>query len=240
MNSKSRFASSLPIVISPTALALALALVAVAGCGSTPVCDPGTCTSESSSSSSSTGGGVGGGGGAGGGAGGADACKLEAPGAAFTFHVHNGGTKTLRLLYGCGNKIPIDLETPNGNLNIGPLNLCEFTCDELYSPHPESNCGDCAGGVGAALAPGATVDLAWDHRVFSEIAADQACIVNFLPKPDTCALGAVLTPSSAQKGVLTVCTDPLNNDAGFCSSAGLTPVSFTIDTTKAEGTIEVQ
>jgi hypothetical protein len=198
------------------------------------MCDPAACTSESTGASTGSGG-AGGTGGAGGG----EACKLEAPGKAFTFHVHNGGAQTLRLAYGCGGKIPVTLETPSGAQAIGPVNTCEFTCDALYSPHPSSNCGDCAGGSGAALPPGATVDLAWDQRVYTEHAANQACVGEFLPRPDTCALGAILAPSSAQKGVLTACTAPLNGDDGFCPPAGESPFSFTVDTTKTEATIEI-
>src|SRR5579859_935141 len=46
-------------------------------------------------------------------------CEL-APTGKFTFHIHNSGTMPMKLTLGCGAKLPIDLDTPDGTLGTGP------------------------------------------------------------------------------------------------------------------------
>jgi hypothetical protein len=213
----------------PNAFALLLASVLVpasTGCGGTV---------------SATGGGTGGGNGTGGGhgTGGSPSCHIDPPGAAFTFHVHNGGTKMLSLSYGCGGAIPIQLATPNGMESIGTegANNCEVTCDVAYAGNAPTGWSDCGPGQGAALGPGTTVDIAWDHRVYGDHAIDPACVkgpINPGAAPN-CILGQAVPPAVAQQGSLAVCNSSMV--AGYCFGP-VTAVSFTIDTTKSEGTIE--
>ncbi|MCP6768705.1 hypothetical protein NL529_28080, partial [Klebsiella pneumoniae] len=84
-----------------------------------------------------------------------DVCHVPAPGDVFTIHVHNGGTKMLALNYGCGGTLPIVLDTPQGELSIGPgaANSCEFTCDNFYKGVVQTACSDCGPGLGAHLGP---------------------------------------------------------------------------------------
>ena len=195
----------------------------LAGCGST-VCDAVDCQ--------------GGGGGEGGGSN--AACMLEPPGKSFTFHVHNGGTKALRLTYGCGATLPIEVETPKGALDISPggVNSCEVTCDRVHEGFPNRGCTDCGPGVGAPLEPGMTKDITWDRRVYTAHMADPKCSGS--TTGNDCALGALVAPASAQKGVLTVCSSAPSGGDGYCSEKDQSTVSFTLDTAKDEGTIEVQ
>jgi len=114
-------------------------------------------------------------------------CTLDPPGKSFTFHVHNGGVMMLRLTYGCNATLPVELDTPEGQLSIGPgaVNTCEVTCDSVYAGHPNNGCSDCG-------------------------------------------------------PVLTVCADAMMGaGAGYCATVDESKVSFTIDTTADQGTIEV-
>jgi hypothetical protein len=171
------------------------------------------------------------------GTGGAAACDLAPPGATFTFQVHNGGTKMLSLAYGCGANLPIVLDTPAGMASAGPgaVDTCEFNCEEVYGGQEDGACSDCGGGEGAALAPGATAAIKWDRRVYVAFMSDPACTRGV---PESCALGEPVTSSSAQKGVITVCTATGLDGAGYCETTET--VTFTLDTTGTSGTIEVQ
>ena len=177
------------------------------------------------------------------GTGGAGVCQLD-PKGSFTFHVHNAGTKMLRLALGCGATLPIDLVTPEGTLSIGPGgvgNTCEFTCDEVYGGGNTGECSDCGPGVSADLSPGVTADIQWDRRVY----VDQMVVAQCAPDdPEgVCAFGEAVKPSAAQSGVLTTCDDTAASQSGIvgsCATGSTAAVSFTLDTTQAEGTIEVQ
>jgi hypothetical protein len=187
---------------------------AVAGCSDTPKCDTSDC------------------------GGGPDTCKLDPPGETFTFHVHNGGTAMLRLTFGCSDALPIDIDTPDGALAIGAgsVNTCEVKCDSVYAGTPNPGCSDCGPGIGADLAPGMTVDIQWDRRVYVAHMADVECSGS--EGGNDCALGQAVAPSATQKGVLTVCSEDMYG-GGYCTSGMESAVPFTIDTTKNEGTIEV-
>jgi hypothetical protein len=162
------------------------------------------------------------------------------PGDLFVFHVHNGGTRMLRLAYSCGDDFPITVATPQGMLPISPGDeggICDITCASVYAD-PCEGCIDCGPGVGDQLPPGATVDVPW-HRL-AYLAYDLG------PKAVTCPLAQTATPSSAQAGVVWLCADGLDEPMeegpggpGFCAAAE-EPASFTTDTTQAEGTVEVQ
>ncbi|MFS8067204.1 MAG: hypothetical protein ACMG6S_12605 [Byssovorax sp.] len=165
---------------------------------------------------------------------------LEPPGKSFTIHVHNGGTKALRLTYGCGATLPIEVEAPKGTLGISPggVESCEVKCDRVYEGFPNLGCSDCGPGVGAALEPGMTKDIVWDRRVYTAHMADPKCSGSTMG--NECALGALVAPASAQKGVLTVCNSVPSGDDGYCSAEDQSTVTFILDTAKDEGTIEVQ
>ncbi|HEY8042585.1 MAG TPA: hypothetical protein VIF15_22440 [Polyangiaceae bacterium] len=162
-------------------------------------------------------------------------CHLDPPGSLFTFHVHNGGSATLSLAYGCGGALPIVLPTSQGVLGIGPgpADTCEFTCEEVYAGTAGQSCSDCGPGYGAPLAPGATVDIAWDRRVYTEIHPDTQCVASGQP----CAMGMAVPAAAAQKGTITVCTGT-SLGSGYCSTSEDVP--FTLDTTGSAGTIEVK
>jgi hypothetical protein len=220
-------------------LATAALLPAAARCGG-----GGTVVTSGTGASSAhaSGSGASGTGGAGTGAsghGGSATCHAPGPGAPFTFHVHNGGTEMLFLAYGCGSSLPIVLDTPKGMLGIapGPTDGCGFSCTAVYAGMTGSGCSDCGGGTGDPLVPGATVDVPWDHRVYTEIQVDPSCKNASAPE---CALGEVAAGSATQKGTLTVCTGGASaggGPSGYC--VGSKMVGFTVDTTQSSGTIEV-
>lgn len=172
---------------------------------------------------------------------GTGACSIDPAGSMYTFHVHNGGSADLGLAYGCGGTIPVVLTTPQGMLGIGPgpANGCEFSCQTEYTGPVQTACSDCGPGVGAALAAGSTVDIPWDRRVYTAHTADPSCVGGM--SGVSCALPGAVAPTSTQAGVLTVCTGGASSGgsggSGYCS--GSMTVSFTVDTTQSEGTIEV-
>jgi hypothetical protein len=163
------------------------------------------------------------------------ACALDPPGAKFVFHVHNAGTRMLSLAYGCGGALPIVLQTPQGMLHSGPgpEDRCEFTCDVVYGTAGNIGCTDCGPGVGTSLAPGMTADISWDRRGYQEIMTDPVCTGG---ASASCARGTTVAPIASQMGVLTVCTGaPVA--AGWCATTDT--VTFSVDTTLTEGTIDV-
>ena len=231
------------------ALAVAVSPLLVAACGGSTASggasDGGGSSVDAAGGADAQGGDTGGGGGPeGGGAaeGGAGACAIAPPGSAFTFHVHNGGASHLGLAYGCGGSLPILLSTPAGSLGIGPgpADGCEFTCTQQYAGPVQQGCSDCGPGVGADLPAGATVDIAWDHRVYVAHMAASECVGG--QSGVSCALPEAVAASTTQAGTLTVCTGGASSGGpgggGYCSGSEM--VSFTVDTTQAEGTVQVQ
>jgi hypothetical protein len=206
--------------------------------------------SETNVSSGSSGpggaGGAGGGGssgsaGTGGTLGDGGVCQL-APRGMFTFHVHNAGTSSMTLTYGCGAKLPIELDTPEGKLGAGPGNAdgCEKSCDLIYSsvnPQCPGFCTDCALGQLEKIAAGGSTDIAWDRRVYVAKIAEQPCLAGRTCQPGNCAFGIAVAPEPNQTGRLTICTDP--NAVGVSCATSRT-VDFTIDTTSSEATIDAQ
>jgi hypothetical protein len=170
--------------------------------------------------------------------GGPGVCSVDPAGGSFVFHIHNGGSRMLTLSFGCGEVAPIVLTTPGGAQAIGPaaVDLCAFTCDEVYAGRAQAGaCSDCGIGNGAGLAPGMTFDQPWDRRAYTETEADSRCTTGGATGP--CALGTRVAPVASQAGALTVCTDGSN-----CTVTGgaSEKVAFTVDTTKGESTIEVK
>jgi hypothetical protein len=167
-------------------------------------------------------------------------CEL-APKGQFTFHIRNTSTMPMKLALGCGAKIPIELDTPDGRLGTGPGNAdpCEKSCDLVYTdpiPQCPGFCTDCGNGELVTIAAGATDDIQWDRRVYVAKMAEQQCLVDpTCPAGQNCAFGIAVSPKADQTGTLTICTDP--NAAGVYCPTSRT-VNFTIDTSSAEGTIE--
>jgi hypothetical protein len=162
-------------------------------------------------------------------------CALDPSKGSFTFHVHNGGSRSLTLALGCGRSLPIQIQTATGQLPAGPgpEDTCEFTCDDVYAGHSQPGaCSDCGPGVGSALGPGTTVDIPWDRRAYTERAAELSCTTG----TGSCAWGTSVAPAASQAGALTVCTSA-TGFPGSCTTSDV--VTFTVDTTKSEATIEV-
>lgn len=137
---------------------------------------------------------------------GASPCVQQVPaGADFTFHVHNDGTETRYMSFGCGGNPPITLETPQFKSGIGPESAysCGYTCDTVFAGRSvPSGCSDCGPGVSRDLPPGATVDVVWDRRLWQQVTISAAC--SGLPQPSTCALGVAVAATTVN-GTLTYC-----------------------------------
>jgi hypothetical protein len=186
-----------------------------------------------------------GGGGAGGGAqgtggegsGGDVSCEVDRPGEPFTFRVHNAGAAELLLPFGCGEHVPIEIETPGGaaGIGVGNASTCQVSCDTVFAGNPNPGCSDCGPGVGRLLPAGATVDIRWDRRVYVPHVADASCSGS--DEGNDCALGVAVSPSATQQGALTVCTD--TQGGGFCFGGSSVETPFTVDTSASEATIEV-
>jgi hypothetical protein len=136
----------------------------------------------------------------------AGACVQQVPaGATFTFHVRNDGTETRYMSFGCGGNPPIALETAQGSRGIGPESVyfCGYTCDPVFAGQSVPNgCTDCGPGVSKQLPPGATVDIAWDRRLWQQATISAAC--SGLPQQSICALG-VAVAATMVNGAVTYC-----------------------------------
>lgn len=174
-------------------------------------------------------------------------CAID-PTGMFTFHVHNAGAQTLHWDLGCKRSVPIVLHLPAGDMPTGPgaVDTCEYTCEQVYAATAAPGlCTDCGAGYVGTVAPGASGDIVWDRRVYTAYAFDPACRTpsGITPGPGaTCALGHTVAPSATQSGTLAVC--PGTVYPRFCSvnnkQVAFSTVEFTVDTTGAEATIEVQ
>jgi hypothetical protein len=165
-------------------------------------------------------------------------CALDSKGS-FTFHVANRGTRMLRLAYGCGATLPITLDAAGGPLPIspGPASYCEVSCDYIYGGGENNGCSDCGPGYGAGLPPGATVDIAWDRRLYVETTADPTCSGH--AGGNECALGTLAGPA-VSSGTLTVCNGGSpTSGAGYCASTDEVAVPFNFDPTASDSTIVV-
>jgi hypothetical protein len=96
---------------------------------------------------------------------------------------------------------------------------------------------DCGPGLGAALDAGATIDFAWDRRIYTSHVADPQCVVGMTGI--TCGLPVAVAPTMQQQGTLTVCTGGASSGPPGSGCVGSVAVGFTLDTTQSEGTIEV-
>jgi hypothetical protein len=137
----------------------------------------------------------------------AGACVQHVPaGSVFTFHLHSEATEARYMYFGCGHNPPISLETPQGSHGIGPESayVCGFTCDPVFAGQAvASGCSDCGPGVTMVLAPGATIDVPWDRRFWTEVTIPSAC--SGLPQPSTCALGTAVDATT------------VNGTVGYCA-----------------------
>ncbi|HEX3343990.1 MAG TPA: hypothetical protein VHS09_05425, partial [Polyangiaceae bacterium] len=95
---------------------------------------------------------------------------------------------------------------------------------------------------GAALAAGATVDLAWDRRVYVAHVADPQCVGGM--SGVTCALAQSVAPTATQQGSISYCSGSVSGGSCGASSSGgggaTESAMFTVDTTTNEATIDVQ
>jgi hypothetical protein len=160
-------------------------------------------------------------------------CALE-PQGQFTFHVHNNTGAVLFWSTVCGRGLPIVLDTARGTLPIAPIGLCGVTCDDVYTRGVDPDaCTDCGPGTKSSVQPGASSDIEWDRRVYAPHVYSSACgPVRFVGQ--SCEEGHALAPNATQTGKIRVC-----NSQGDPGCIGGRDVTFTIDTTKAAGTIEI-
>jgi len=148
----------------------------------------------------------------------------------------NVGTRDLYLPLGCGAKPPIKLDTPDGELGIGSesADFCGWLCDDTYAGNPSQGCSDCGPGYADALAPGATVIVEWNRRVFIHHTAPKACAG---VEGTVRALGLLAEPGVVTSGTLNVCFDEFGNLAGDCTGV---EEPFTIDLTAPGLAIDVE
>src|SRR5262249_2014450 len=160
-------------------------------------------------------------------------CPLgDPPGATFTLHLTNDGARALTLAYGCGSLPPIALVTPVGTSRTDPfdVNPCGIDCKTVYGGQGVFACPDSGPGYAASLGPGATVDLAWDRRVYVAQEIDSRCLGGQpVSSGQDCALEQAVAASASQKGTLTICSQPSGMGGGYCSTSETVP--FTMDTT---------
>jgi len=139
----------------------------------------------------------------------AGACVQQVPaGAAFTFHVRNDATEPRYMYFGCGNNPPIALQTAQGSRGIGSESayVCGYTCDPVFAGHSvPSGCTDCGPGVSMTLAAGASLDVLWDRRVWTQVTIAPSC--SGLSQPSVCALGAAVDGTTIN-GTVTYCAVP--------------------------------
>lgn len=110
-------------------------------------------------------------------------------------------------------------------------------CDPIFAGESSPSVyGDCGIGHGADLAPGATVDLAWDRRVYQSYSVPPECSGH--PDGNSCWLGLAVAASTTQTGEITICANGGSSPQdGYCTNPETVPVSF--DTSGDEATIEV-
>jgi hypothetical protein len=175
----------------------------------------------------------------------APACFLQ-PAGTFTFHVHNAGTNRLSWFLGCSKTLPIVLHVGPGEdepAGPGSVDSCEFTCDRVYqSLSSPGGCTDCGAGYVGSVAPGNVTDIVWDRRGYVRHTIDDECSPGH--GGQTCALGLSVTPSIAQTGTITVCDGDFFEVSTCVQTGTSTPLPertlpFTVDTTGADGTIDV-
>jgi hypothetical protein len=185
------------------------------------------------------------GGGGTGGQGGNPACKLDfPPTGTFTFHIHNAGSSPRSIPFGCGSTIPIQLDTPTGPVASSLQGIavadCNESCEDAYTAPGVTTfpfCSDCGGGMSADLPAGSTVDITWNRIGRVTDAVPAPCVGD--AGITSCLRAIAVAASMTQTGTLTVCSSggSLEGDCG--GPSGQTAVSFTVDTTKGEATIEV-
>jgi hypothetical protein len=161
-------------------------------------------------------------------------CEEDPTPGSFVFSVHNGTSKAFVWSYGCGDDVPIDIDTPAGAQPAGPgrHDFCGVTCGQVYAGASPGGCTDCDA-PGVVTAPGASTSITWDRRVFTEQPITAACSTRFAD--EMCAHAQAVAPNATQQGTLIVCDDYIANG---CTNPRRVP--FTIDTTAATGTIEVR
>jgi hypothetical protein len=162
-------------------------------------------------------------------------CVHDAPGASFTFHVHNTGSRLLRLDEGCGGSLPITVDTAGGTFPIAPgaVDACEVNCDAIFAGGSNPGCSDCGAGVFGAVPSGGTLDISWDRRYYVSYSVDAVCSGH--SGNDHCGLGVRVDPATTS-GTLTVITGGGATTGGPITTS---PFNFSFDLTASEATISV-
>lgn len=199
--------------------ALCFAPLCVAACGSS--------VSEQAGAGGSGAGGQGGGGGS------VD-CSLPLAGAPFQFQLHNVGTRELSLTYGCGETLPITIDTTDGprGIGAGSGDSCEVPCEDVYGGDGNFGCSDCGPGSGAPFLPGDTALIDWDRRVYVSHEAPAAC--GGQEGGNHCGLGVPV--GEATSGTLTIC---LGADSQGACSDGKEELAFVLDLSLSSVVVDV-
>jgi len=162
----------------------------------------------------------------------------------FTFHVENQSASTLRAPFGCGGAQPIAIVAGDGPHPITPFSAVDAlgeppSCDDIRTADCSGPFSDCGPGVGQYLAPGTTLDIAWDRRLYRIV--DVASWCSQVQSTCTrCALSSAVM--GAQQGRLTLCDDGMfmtNPPDGAACANNARVVDFTFDASASDTTIVV-
>lgn len=171
-----------------------------------------------------------------------NACDVDPSGSSFTFHIVNRGTQPLHIAMGCVGDVPLDLDGPGGQLPIATdFTSIGMICGAGCVPGPSPGLWDCSPEESQPLPPGATVDVPWDHRVFSWTWQGAPECVG-AECTDYCQRGTLLHPKTDQTGVLRLCRGLAapGTRAGWCFAEDTISLPLTVDTTGIEAFIFVE
>jgi hypothetical protein len=161
-------------------------------------------------------------------------CSSPPSTGSFTFHVHNNSGSMMFWREGYALPMPLSLDTPDGALPAFPglVAPCGFTCEQIYGGSQVPGSCDHGPPNFAGSNPDETVDVVWSRGGYGLHIIEAGCSAQWAG--DSCAVGFVVAPTSAQTGSVEICENVL---AATC----LNPrqVTFTVDTTRAESTIEL-
>jgi hypothetical protein len=221
--------SSFPhFVVSRAGIAATVTAVAAVSCGGGSLTNPDGPVADGATSDTVAGDG-----------GDAAACIQHVPpGATFIFHVRNDATEPRYMYFGCGHNPPIAVEAAQGLQGIGPESayFCGYTCDPVFAGQSvPSGCTDCGPGVSMTLAPGATVDVPWDRRLWTEVVIPPPC--SGLSQPAICALGTAVDATMVH-GTVAYCG--VQPPTLSCPTANSLTTSFVADLSLDELEISIQ
>jgi hypothetical protein len=160
-------------------------------------------------------------------------CRAEArPATPFHFHIVNHSSSPINFNFGCGGDPPIEFDTPEGPLGIGPesADFCGNECQEVLDGIEPTSCTDCGPDLTRLVEPGASTDIEWDRRVWLRHVVPPSC--SGLAKQHDCALGLAIG-EQAIRGRLTHC-----ELGSFCTEPKIIP--FDADLSRDEVVIEIR